>query len=421
MMVRVKLAAGILIALVAAAPWSLQPAARARSQGGAQTPAPQQQPTPAPTAAPPAATPPRTEATPQAQATPPKPVSADDDEVLSVDTSLVNILFNAVDKDRRFVTTLTRDDVRVFEDDAPQEVSVFQRETNLPLSLAILVDVSGSQEVTLVDEKIAAREFIESVLRPGKDNAAVVSFTGTATVEQDLTQDRRLLNEAISRLQVVLPPDDEEGRIYQAGENAEVVPKEIDEYGTPGTTALWDSVWATAGEIMSQTPRQTRRAIIILSDGDDSGRPWARLDRADAVAAAIKADTTIYAIGAEPDCPGHQSDCRLDKKALRRVAEETGGRAFFPKDDAELRAAFNEINQELRTQYLVSYTPTNKVRDGSWRRVRIEIVNKKLRDQKIKLSYRDGYFATPRTTPPPKRERAPEERLKRPPRKPKKK
>jgi Ca-activated chloride channel family protein len=404
--VRGKLFAGLLVALFAAAsPCAYQPAARAQSRSAAQP-----MPPPTPNA-------PQAGATPQTQATPPKPASADDEEVLSVDTSLVNILFNAVDKDRRFVTTLTRDDVRVFENDVPQEVSVFQRETELPLSLAFLVDVSGSQEVTLVDEKIAARSFIESVLRPGKDNAAIVSFTGTATVEQDLTQDRQLLSDAITRLKVVLPPTDDEARVYQAGESAEVVPKEIDEYGTPGTTALWDAVWATSGEIMAHTPPQTRRAIIILSDGDDSGRPWSRLDRADAVSAAVKADTIIYAIGAEPDCPGHQSDCRLDKKALRRVAEETGGRAFFPKDDTELRAAFNEINQELRTQYLVSYTPTNKVRDGSWRRVRLDIVNKKLHDQKIKLSYRDGYFATPRSTPPPPHERAPEERLKRPPRK----
>ncbi|MFL6228448.1 MAG: VWA domain-containing protein [Pyrinomonadaceae bacterium] len=416
MRVRGKLIAASLLALLAATPpWAVQPSARAQSKSEAQP-----TPTATPPSTPPSATP-QTQATPQVQATPPKAVGADDDEVLSVETNLVNILFNAVDKDRRFVTTLTRDDVRVFENDAPQEVSVFERETNLPLSLAILVDVSGSQEVTLVDEKIAARAFIESFLRPGKDNAAVVSFTGTATVEQDLTQDRKLLNDAITRLQVVLPPSIEEGRIYQAGESAEVVPKEIDEYGTPGTTALWDSIWATANEIMAQTPRQTRRAMIILSDGDDSGRPWARLERADAVAAAVKADTIIYSVGVEPDCPGHQSDCRLDKKALRRVAEETGGRAFFPKDDTELRAAFNEINQELRTQYLVSYTPTNKARDGSWRRVRLEIVNKQLRDQKIKLSYRDGYFATPPPAKPPqRRERAPEERLKRPPRKPRK-
>jgi VWFA-related protein len=375
-------------------------------------PPPQQQTTPSPAPQP---------QTPQSQpSAPPSPTpkgqQAGDDEVLSVETNLVNVLFNAVDKDRRFVTTLTRDDVRVFENDVPQEVSLFERETALPLSLAILVDVSGSQETTLPDEQDAAFTFIDSVLRNGKDSAAVVSFTGTATVEQDLTRDRRLLREAIARLRVVPPPSDDAARVYRAGENSEAVPGAVEEYGMPGSTALWDAVWATSNEIMSQTPQQTRRAIILLSDGDDSGRPWARLTREDAVAAAVKADTVVYSIGVEPDCPGHQSDCRLDRKALRRVSEETGGRAFFPEDERQLGAAFAEIEQELRTQYLVAYSPTNKARDGSWRRIRVEIANKKLRDEKIKLSYREGYFALPPrpTAPAP---RAPEQRLKRPPRK----
>ncbi|MCA1817287.1 MAG: VWA domain-containing protein [Acidobacteria bacterium] len=399
----------------AALAFTVSGASRARAQRQASA---QQQPTPQvtpqPTAQPSPQPSPRESPSP---APPKKPEAVADDDVLSVNTDLVNVLFNAADKNRRFVTTLARDDVRVFEDDAPQSVSVFQRETDLPLSLALLVDVSGSQETTLPDEQEAAREFIESVLRPGKDTAAVVSFTGTATVEQDMTQDRALLEKAIARLQVVEPPDEEAAHAYRVGEDADVVPQEVEQYGMPGTTALWDAVWATSNELLAQTPAQTRRAIILLSDGDDSGHPWARLERSDAVAAAIKSDTTIYSVGVEPDCPGHQSDCRLDKKALRRVAEETGGRAFFPENDDELRAAFAEINQELRTQYLVAYSPTNKVRDGGWRRIRIEIANPKLKDQKIKLTYREGYFATARAAPRPKRERAPQERLRRPPRK----
>lgn len=335
----------------------------------------------------------------------------------SVETNLVNIIFNAVDKDRRFVTTMTRDDVRVFENDAPQEISLFERETALPISIAILVDVSDSQKMTLVDEKIAARQFVESVLRPGKDRAAIISFTGTATVEQDLTTDRAALEAAITRLAAVPPASYEEDSAYRQAEKSESVPAEVDLYGLPGSTALWDAIWATAGEVMSQAPGRTRRAMILLTDGDDSGRPYGRLDREEAVAAAVKADTMIYAIGVAPSCPGHEWDCKLDKKALRRTAEGTGGRAFFPIDQTQLRAAFSEIEQELRTQYLISYSPTNKVHDGSWRRIRIDIVNKQLRDEKIKLSYRDGYFAAPPRPTPPK-PRAPEERLKRPPRKP---
>jgi VWFA-related protein len=370
------------------------------AQGGAS-------PSPTPPATPPSAT--------------PEGKPAEEDDVLSVETSLVNVLFNAVDRDRRFVTTLARDDVRVFEDDRPQEVSVFQRETELPLSLAILVDVSGSQETTLPDEQEAALEFIDSILRPGKDFAAIVSFTGTATVEQDLTHDRRLLREAVARLKVVQPPPEEEARVYKAGENAEVVPAEVEEYGMPGSTALWDAVWATAGEMLAQAPPQTRRAVILLSDGQDSGRPYGRLSREEAAEAAVKANAVVYSIGVEPYCPSHQYDCSLDKKALRKLSDATGGRAFFPEDGQQLRAAFAQIQQELRTQYLVAYSPTNKARDGSWRRIRIEIANPKLRDDKIKLTYREGYFAAqPRAAAAAKRERAPQERLRRPPRRPRK-
>jgi VWFA-related protein len=407
----VKLAVRILSALLIIAPlWISSTSSHAQSDASTQHATIQTTPTPA-----------QPQGTPQMDATPkPSPTAppkqADDEDVLSVETNLVNVLFNAVDKDRRFVTTLTRDDVRVFENDVPQQVSLFERETALPLSLAILVDVSGSQKVTLVDEKIAAREFVDSVLRPGKDRAAIISFTGTATVEQDLTTDHSALHLAITRLEAVPPSTQDEARVYRQGEHAEVVPEVVEQFGLPGSTALWDAVWATSHEMMSETPPNARRAIIILSDGDDTS---SRVKREEAAAEAVKANTTVYAIGVEPVCEEPDADCRFEKGALRKVSEATGGQAFIPEDSTQLRAAFAEIEQELRTQYLISYSPTNKARDGSWRRIRIEIVNNKLRDQKIKLSYREGYFASPpRATPPTPR--APEQRLKRPPRKPRK-
>jgi Ca-activated chloride channel family protein len=374
----------------------------------AETPTPQETATPQGSPSPQSQQPTQPSPAPSAM---PKSQPSQDDDVESVETNVVNVIFNAVDKDRRFVTTMTRDDVRVFENDAPQDISVFERETALPISIAILVDVSESQKETLVDEKIAARQFVDSVLRPGKDRAAIVSFTGTATVEQDLTNDRDALHLAITRLEAVPPATQDEARVYQQGEHAEVVPEAVEELGLPGSTALWDAVWATSHEMMSETSQNTRRAIIILSDGDDTS---SRVKRDEAAAEAVKANTTVYTIGVEPDC--EIGPCPFRKKALREIAEATGGRAFVPEDETQLRAAFAEIEQELRTQYLISYSPTNKARDGSWRRIRIDIVNKKLRDEKIKLSYRDGYFAaSPRTAPP--KQRTPEEHLKRPPRK----
>ena len=370
------------------------PAPSSQQQQQQQQPTPQAQ-TPTPTPAPPAA------------------AAADDDgEVEVVETNLVNVLFNAVDKNRRFVTTLRQEDVRVFENDQPQTVSIFQRETALPLSLAILIDVSESQEVPLAGEKEAARTFVESILRQRDDKAAVVSFTGTATIEQDFTADRELLRAAVERVQIVMGPGKAAIREWEEGEKAEVVPAHLEENGLPGSTAIWDAVWATSNELMSQTSLSARRAIILLSDGDDT---TSRLKREAAVEAAIKSNTIIYSIGFESFC----DQCRFDKSALRKVSEATGGRAFFPEDEAELNAAFAQIQQELRTQYLISYSPTNKARDNTFRQIRIELTNPELRKQKLKLTYRNGYFARPPAPARTPAERTPKARLARPQRPPK--
>lgn len=388
---------------------------------------------------PPAPPPPAAAATPEQ-----RPAGVDEDDVLNVDTSLVNVVFNATDADRRFVTTLKREDVRVFEDGVPQEVTVFQRETELPLSIAILVDVSVSQKNTLPIEKDAARAFINQILRPGKDTAAVISFTGSATLEQDMTQDRASLYFAIDSLRVIRPPGEEDededtlalpgaGGTNAGGTNAGGVPAAggvavdqapvvvvappaasapppaiSDEDADIGHTSIWDAVWAASNEVLAQTPPHTRRAVILLSDGDDTK---SRVNREAAAEAAVKSNTIVYSIGIEP--VGY----KLDKKALRKISEATGGRAFFPEDEIQLNAAFHQIQQELRTQYSAAYTPTNKARDGSFRRLRIEFTTPDLKKQKLKLAYREGYFAlTPTTAAAARRERAPQDRLARPPR-----
>lgn len=339
---------------------------------------------------------------------------AQDDDVERVETDLVNVLFNAVDKHRSFVTTLKADDVRVFEDNAPQQFTIFERETELPLALAILIDVSSSQDETLPYEQTAARAFVNSIVRPDRDTAAIVSFTGTATVEQEPTGDHAALERAINRVQIVPPSPKDERFEYEQAEQAEVVPAEIEATGLPGSTALWDAIWATSNELLTQTAPRARRAIILLTDGDDT---TSRIRREDAVTAAVKANAIIYAIGVEPVC-----DCPFEKKALRKVAEETGGRAFFPTDTIALNAAFAQIQQELRTQYLVAYVPTNKAHDGSYRRIRIELVNPELkRQQGVRLTYREGYFAKrPGAPPPVRRANGASKRLARPPRRPRK-
>src|SRR5205823_1174814 len=302
-------------------------------------------------------------AQPNANQTPDKSIATQPDEdVEHVETDLVNLLFNAVDKDRRFVTTLKPDDIRIYEDNAPQQIAQFERETNLPLSLALLVDVSRSQLETLADEKDAAHIFVESLVHPAADKVAVLSFTGDAVVEQDLTGNVAGLQHAIDDMEIVAPDEDQ-----QAAALAAMKAKANDDRRLPGTTAVWDAIWATTNEIMAHTSDRARRAVILVSDGADTSSVLKREDAADA---ALKANTIIYSIGIEP-----LDDFPFDKKALRRVAEQTGGRAFFPKSDAELRAAFAQIQQELRTQYLVSYVPTNRAHDGTFRTVRLDVVN----------------------------------------------
>ncbi|MDT4895494.1 MAG: hypothetical protein QOH25_571 [Acidobacteriota bacterium] len=307
-------------------------------------------------------------------------VTLQDDEVVRVETDLTNMLFTAVDKQKRFFTDLKQEDIRVTEDGQPQEIFTFARQTDLPLSLAILVDTSISEERTLPVEKAAAGSFVDAVLRPDKDEAAVISFTGESTLEQGLTGSATRVRRALDRVEFV-PPSGYIGN----GQVAGTPPISGQNQSTQGSTAIWDAIWVTADEVLSETSDKTRRAIILLTDGHDSSsqkKMEAAIDR------AVKADAVIYAIGIGDEYYGG-----VNKGTLRKVSERTGGRAFFPEDESELRAAFAQIQLELRSQYLVAYSPTNRNKDGSFRRVQIEIVNPELRKQTLRLTYRQGYFA----------------------------
>ncbi|PYS46000.1 MAG: hypothetical protein DMF68_20545 [Acidobacteria bacterium] len=295
------------------------------------------------------------------------------EDVVRVDTDLANILLTAIDKDKRFITTLRKEDVRVTEDNAPQEISIFERETDLPLTLAILIDTSRSEERPLPDEKIAARTFVDSVLRPERDKAAIISFTGEAVLQESLTSDFGKLRAAINRVIVEIPGDD------PRCENVTL------EREPRCWTGIWDAVWVTVNEVLSQTPETARRAIILLTDGDDTS---SITKRQEAIDFAVKNNVVIYSIGI-----GDPEEYKIDSKALRNISEKTGGRVFFPQNKAELDAAFAEIQAELRSQYLIAYTPSNHKRDGTFRQVKVEITNPDLRKQKLRLLYRQGYYA----------------------------
>jgi Ca-activated chloride channel family protein len=304
------------------------------------------------------------------------------DDVLRVESDLTNILFTATDKKNRFITNLTESDIRVLEDGIPQKLFTFQRETDRPLSIAFLIDVSKSQEYTLPQEKAAARVFIENVIRTGKDQAAIIPFAGYAHLEQPLTHNVFDLYRAVERVEVADPS------YVGSGPPISGISSGPGTVGPPieGATSIWDSVLLTSRRVLAADREQRRRAIILLTDGYDN---TSRVARSAAIDHALATETVIYAIGI-----GDQKNYfGIDKGVLHEVAERTGGRAFFPKKERDLRAAFAALEAELRSQYLVAYSPTNKNRDGAFRTMTIEIANPDFAKKGLKLRYRPGYFA----------------------------
>ena len=309
--------------------------------------------------------------------------TVDDDDVVRVDTDVTNLPFTAIDKQRRFITTLRAEDVRVLEDGVPQQLFTFQRETDRPLAIAFLIDISRSQEFTLADEKAAARAFIEKVIQSNKDQIAIVPFTGLAYLEQPMTRDILSVYRVLQRIEIAVPSYLGAGRPLTGiptGPGLAAPPEE-------GTTAIWDAVALTSSNVLANAPGLRRRAIILLTDGLNT---TGRLTSKDAVARTLAAETVIYAIGIGNKREG------VDRDALRDLAQRTGGRAFFPDKKFDLNAAFAEIERELRTQYLLAYSSTNKRRDGAYRKITIEITNPDLRKEKLEIRHRPGYYANTR-------------------------
>ena len=306
--------------------------------------------------------------------------ASQDDEVIRVESDLTNLLFIVTDKQNHFITTLQQQDLRVLEDGVPQQLFTFQRETDRPLSLAFLIDVSGSEERTLSQEKGAARSFIETILRSKQDQAAIIPFTDRAFLEQPLTSNVIGIYQALERVDIAMPTYLGSGQPIGgiANRPGMGVPRE-------GSTAIWDAVTLTTNQVLARAPGKRRRAIILLTDGWDTS---SRIASATAVSQAVESETVIYAIGI-----GDSRYEGVNRNTLRDVADGTGGRAFFPKNETDLKAAFMQIEQELRSQYLLAYSSSNKKRDGTYRRLEIEITNPMLRKNGLKLRHRPGYFA----------------------------
>jgi VWFA-related protein len=284
--------------------------------------------------------------------------SRDSETTLKVNVDLVNVILTVTEGNGRMVPGLNKEDFLVEEDGRKQEVSHFAREVTLPLTLALLIDTSPSVQPVLDLEKQTAIEFLHSVLHK-EDLALVMNFDRSVSLLQDFTADIRRLSKAIQSVAI------------------------------GGGTSVHDAVFLACDEKLK---RETgRKAIILISDGGDT---TSKLKIKDAIESAERADVIIYAISNRSGGPFFGSVGRFggggDDGTLKRYAEATGGRAFFPSKPQDFKKAFDEIQEELRSQYILSYSSTNTMKDGGYRALKVSVPNQK----NLKVRAKKGYYAS---------------------------
>lgn len=303
---------------------------------------------------------------------PQKPPEPDQAPTIKVEVDVVNILCSVRNRQGGLVGGLAKDDFLLSEDGKPQTLKYFTRETDLPLTLGLLVDVSRSQERLIEIEKQAASQFFSSVLRQ-KDLAFLISFGSEAELLQDYTSSARLLRDGLEGLKVNAPVGGP-------------MPGPVPTVYQPRGTVLYDAVYLAATDRLKG--QVGRKALVLITDGVDQG---SRLKLEDALQAAQKADAIIYSIYyVDPSAYyGHGFFGGVSDAALKKMSEETGGRLFRVSKNNSLPAIFDQIQQEMRSQYALGYTPANPIGDGTFRRLDI-----KTRQKDLKVQARKGYYAS---------------------------
>jgi VWFA-related protein len=294
-----------------------------------------------------------------------------------VNANLVDLFFTVKGKGGELVPHLTKNDCTVLEDKVPQTLKNFVAETDQPLTLGIMLDTSGSQQRVLPLEQQAGSEFLERVIRP-KDEAFLLSFDVNVDLLQDFTNSPRLLARAMNKAEINTAGGNGAGGIPGAGGGT------VPTVGDPKGTLLYDAVYLASTEKLNQ--ESGRKALIILTDGEDQG---SRTKIADAIASAQRSNVIIYVILiADRGLYWDQGMGYYGYSAAKRIAEETGGRVIdVGNNGPKLRAAFEQIEDELRTQYVASYTPSNTKLDGTFRRIAVQC------GDGMKVQVRKGYYA----------------------------
>jgi Ca-activated chloride channel family protein len=313
----------------------------------------------------------------QQQGAPPPPppeASAQNQGKITQTVNLVDVLFTVLNRRNKLVPDLEKDDFKISDDKTPQTIRYFSKQTDLPLRIGLLMDTSNSIRDRLKFEQDAATSFLFSVLRHNKDQAFVMTFDDEPSILQSFTDDAGRLRDEIVKT--------------RAG----------------GGTAVYDAIYAACDKELSHPPRPpgdapdvVRRVMIVISDGDDN---LSNHTRAEAIEMAQRYSVVIYTISTSTQWI-QLSQTNPDKLADRKthltegdqiladLAEETGGRAFFPYHVDDLDQSFQDIGDELRNQYSIAYIPTNSILDGKYHRIRIETPDHK----GFQVRARRGYFA----------------------------
>jgi len=320
-----------------------------------------------------------------AQQTPPPPPPAAPQSpgapggTITQSVSLVDVLFTVLNRRNKLVPELDQADFHIFDDNVPQEIRYFSKQTDLPLRIGMLLDTSNSIRDRLKFEQDASINFLYSVLRHGKDEAFVMTFDDEPQILQGFTGDNGLLRDHILKT--------------RAG----------------GGTAIYDAIFTACQRVLSHPPRPAgdqpdvvRRVMILISDGEDN---LSTHTRSEAIEMAQITDVVIYTISTNTEWVSTtQKDANTggalkyhltdNDKILQNLAEQTGGRAFFPYRVDDLDQSFQDIGDELRNQYSIAYPPTNSILDGRYHKIRIEVPDHK----GYQVRARQGYFARPNPT-----------------------
>lgn len=312
------------------------------------------------------------------QPVPPPQAPATEQQPITREVNLVDVLATVLDRRNKLVPDLDKSDFKVTDDNAPQEIRYFSKQSDLPLRIGMLLDTSNSIRDRIKFEQEAAVDFLYSVLRRGKDQAFAMTFDDEPQVIQAFTGDGGLLRDQINNT--------------RAG----------------GGTAVYDAIYDACAKQLSNPPRPpgdqpdiVRRVMVLISDGDDN---LSNRTRGEAIEMAQRTNVVIYTISTSTQWiqlsqtdPAKAANRKMHltegDEILKDLAEETGGRAFFPYHVDDLNQSFQDIGDELRNQYTITYSPTNFVANGRYHRIKVEVPN----HNGYQVRARRGYYARSRT------------------------